>query len=165
MLKRSVVIALILVSAAGSLVVAQEDGLLTPNTALDVMSGSIVDVTSDGRWLVVTVQSRRDRTDVDHMRFGDPTYVSPASTRVLLVETTSGDQEWLFADPVRIRGLTWSPDDTQLGYFLMEGGSTSLGCTTLNLGTRDPSALAPPKRYHRTHPLFGHRMDRLCFFH
>ena len=75
MLKRSVVIALILVSAAGSLVVAQEGGLLTPNMALDVMSGSIVDVTSDGRWLVVTVQSRRDRTDVDHMRFGDPTYV------------------------------------------------------------------------------------------
>ena len=68
MLKRSVVIALILVSAAGSLVVAQEGGLLTPNTALDVMSGSIVDVTSDGRWLVVTVQSRRDRGSTHAMR-------------------------------------------------------------------------------------------------
>ena len=143
MFKRSVFIALILVSAAGDSVIAQQDGLLTPNTALDVMSGSIADVTSDGRWLAVTVQSRRDRTDVDHMRFGDPTYVSPASTRVLLIETTSGDQEWLFGDPVQVRGLAWSPDDTQLGYFLMVGGQyqlrvydTESGNTrSVNLGT------------------------------
>ena len=153
MLKRSVVIALILVSAAGSLVVAQEDGLLTPNTALDVMSGSIVDVTSDGRWLVVTVQSRRDRTDVDHMRFGDPTYVSPASTRVLLVETTSGDQEWLFADPVRIRGLTWSPDDTQLGYFLMEGGQYQLRLYDIESGNTRSISLGTAKEISSNSPL------------
>ena len=73
MFKPSVFIALILVSAVGDSVIAQQDGLFTPNTALDVMSGSVADVTSDGQWLAVTVQSRRDRTDVDHMRFGDPT--------------------------------------------------------------------------------------------
>jgi len=153
MFKRSVFIALILVSAAGDSVIAQQDGLLTPNTALDVMSGSIADVTSDGRWLAVTVQSRRDRTDVDHMRFGDPTYVSPASTRVLLIETISGDQEWLFGDPVQVRGLTWSPDDTQLGYFLMVGGQYQLRVYDIESGNTRSVSLGTTKEISSNSPL------------
>ena len=153
MFKRSVFIALILVSAAGDSVIAQQDGLFTPNTALDVMSGSIADVTSDGRWLAVTVQSRRDRTDVDHMRFGDPTYVSPASTRVLLIETTSGDQEWLFGDPVQVRGLTWSPDDTQLGYFLMVGGQYQLRVYDIESGNTRSVSLGTTKEVSSNSPL------------
>ena len=153
MFKRSVFIALILVSAAGDSVIAQQDGLLTPNTALDVMSGSSADVTSDGRWLAVTVQSRRDRTDVDHMRFGDPTYVSPASTRVLLIETTSGDQEWLFGDPVQVRGLTWSPDDTQLGYFLMVGGQYQLRMSNIESGNTRSVSLGTTKEISSNSPL------------
>ena len=153
MFKRSVFIALILVSAAGDSVIAQQDGLFTPNTALDVMSGSIADVTSDGRWLAVTVQSRRDRTDVDHMRFGDPTYVSPASTRVLLIETTSGDQEWLFGDPVQVRGLTWSPDDTQLGYFLMVGGQYQLRVYNIESGNTRSVSLGTTKEISSNSPL------------
>ena len=153
MFKRSVFIALILVSAAGDSVIAQQDGLFTPNTALDVMSGSIADVTSDGRWLAVTVQSRRDRTDVDHMRFGDPTYVSPASTRVLLIETISGDQEWLFGDPVQVRGLTWSPDDTQLGYFLMVGGQYQLRMYNIESGNTRSVSLGTTKEISSNSPL------------
>ena len=153
MFKRSVLIALILVSAAGDSVIAQQDGLFTPNTALDVMSGSIADVTSDGQWLVVTVQSRRDRTDVDHMRFGDPTYVSPASTRVLLIETTSGDQEWLFGDPVQVRGLTWSPDDTQLGYFLMVRGQYQLRVYDIESGNTRSVSLGTTKEISSNSPL------------
>jgi dipeptidyl aminopeptidase/acylaminoacyl peptidase len=153
MFKRSVFITLILVSAAGNLVIAQQDGLFTPNTALDVMSGSVADVTSDGRWLAVTVQSRRDRTDVDHMRFGDPTYVSPASTRVLLIETTSGDQEWLFGDPVQVRGLTWSPEDTQLGYFLMVGGQYQLRVYDIESGNTRSVSLSTAKEISSNSPL------------
>ena len=153
MFKRSVFIALILVSAAGDSVIAQQDGLFTPNTALDVMSGSIADVTSDGQWLAVTVQSRRDRTDVDHMRFGDPTYVSPASTRVLLIETTSGDQEWLFGDPVQVRGLTWSPDDTQLGYFLMVRGQYQLRVYDIESGNTRSVSLGTTKEISSNSPL------------
>ena len=117
------------------------------------MSGSIADVTSDGRWLAVTVQSRRDRTDVDHMRFGDPTYVSPASTRVLLIETTSGDQEWLFGDPVQVRGLTWSPDDTQLGYFLMVGGQYQLRMYNIESGNTRSVSLGTTKEISSNSPL------------
>ncbi len=153
MFKRSVFITLILVSAAGNSVIAQQDGLFTPNTALDVMSGSVADVTSDGQWLAVTVQSRRDRTDVDHMRFGDPTYVSPASTRVLLIETTSGDQEWLFGDPVQVRGLTWSPDDTQLGYFLMVRGQYQLRVYDIESGNTRSVSLSTAKEISSSSPL------------
>ena len=153
MFKPSVFIALILVFAAGDLVPAQQGNLLTPNTALDVMSGSVADATSDGRWLAVTVQSRRDRTDVDHMRFGDPTYVSPASTRVLLVETTSGDQDWLFGDPVQVRGLTWSPDDTQLGYFLMVGGQYQLRVYDIESGNTRSVSLRTAKEISSNSPL------------
>jgi dipeptidyl aminopeptidase/acylaminoacyl peptidase len=153
MFKRSILIVSILLSAVGNSVIAQQRGLLTPNMALDVMSGSIADVTSDGRWVAVTVQARRDRTDVDHMRFGDPTYVSPASTRILLIETTSGDQEWLYEGPVQARELTWSPDGTQLGYFLMVGGQYQLRVYDVGSGNTRSVSLRTTKDISSNSPL------------
>ena len=50
----------------------------TPEVALDVNLVSIAAVTDDGSRVAATVRTRRDRTDVDHQRFGDPTYISPA---------------------------------------------------------------------------------------
>ena len=61
---------------------AQELRSFTPDVALDVRTVRIAAVTDDGARLAATVQTRRDRTDVDHMRYGDPTYVSPVSTRL-----------------------------------------------------------------------------------
>jgi dipeptidyl aminopeptidase/acylaminoacyl peptidase len=63
------------------------------------------------------VQTRRDRADVDHQRYGDPTYISPVSTRLMVVDTDSMQQTWVQEEPAQLRGFTWSPDGTRLGFF------------------------------------------------
>ena len=65
--------------AAPALTAAQQ--AFTPEIALDVRTPGIAAVTADGARVAVTLTSRRDRTDVDHQRFGDPTYISPVSTQ------------------------------------------------------------------------------------
>lgn len=96
---------------------AQDLQAFTPEIALDVRTARIAAVTDDGARVAVTVQTRRDRADVDHQRFGDPTYVSPVSTRLMVIDTRSGEQTWVEAEPVVLRGYTWSPDDHRLAYY------------------------------------------------
>ena len=51
---------------------AQQARGFTPEIALDVRNVRIAAVTDDGSRVAATVQTRRDRTDVDHQRYGDP---------------------------------------------------------------------------------------------
>ena len=99
---------------------AQQTRAFSPEIALDVRNVRIAAVTDDGSRVAATVQTRGDRTDVDHGRFGDPTYISPVSTRLMVIDTRSGDQVWVHAEPAQLRGFTWSTDGNRLGYFMVE---------------------------------------------
>ncbi|MDC0159957.1 prolyl oligopeptidase family serine peptidase [Gemmatimonadales bacterium] len=96
---------------------AQDIRQFTAEIALDVRNARIAAVSDDGVRVAVTVQTRRDRTDVDHQRFGDPTYVSPVSTRLMVIDTRTGEQAWVQEEPVVLGGYTWSPDGGRLAYF------------------------------------------------
>jgi dipeptidyl aminopeptidase/acylaminoacyl peptidase len=98
----------------------------TPEIALDVRNVRIAAVTDDGRRVAATVQTRRDRTDVDHQRYGDPTYLSPVSTRLMVIDTRTGEQTWVHDEPAQLRGFTWSPDGDRLGYFMAHDGRYEL---------------------------------------
>ena len=80
----------------------------------------------DGSRVAATVQTRRERTDVDHQRYGDPTYISPVSTRLMVIDTRSGDQTWVHEEPAQIRGFAWSPAGMRLGYFMVENDRYTL---------------------------------------
>ena len=69
-------------------------GRFTTGLALDVRSAQIADMTEDGRRLAVVVRTRRGRTEVDHQRFGDPTYVAPSLVTAMVVDTRSGARTW-----------------------------------------------------------------------
>ena len=98
----------------------------TPEIALDVRTPGIAAVTEDGARVAVTLTSRRDRTDVDHQRFGDPTYISPVSTRLMVIDTESGDRTWVHDAPAQLRGFAWSPDGGRLAWFAVEDGEYRL---------------------------------------
>ena len=115
-ISRSVAIMATIAAIAVSPVEAQ-DRVFTSDIALDVRTARIVAVTDDGARVAVTVQTRRDRTDVDHQRYGDPTYVSPVSTRLMVIDTRSGEQTWVHEQPTSLRSYTWSPDGEHLAYF------------------------------------------------
>ena len=98
----------------------------TPEVALDVRSVSIAAVTRDGARVAATVRTRRDRTDVDHNRYGDPTYISPGSMRLMVIDTRTGTRTWVHDAPAQLRGFAWSPDGRRLAYFAVEDGEYRL---------------------------------------
>ena len=100
---------------------AQPQRPFTPDVALDVRGLGIAAVTDDGARVAATVRTRRDRTDVDHQRYGDPTYISPVSVRLMVIDTDSGAQTWVHEEPAVLRGFAWSPDGGRLAYFAAEG--------------------------------------------
>ena len=124
----------------------------TPEIALDVRAPSIVAVTEDGARVAVTVTSRRDRTDVDHQRFGDPTYISPVSTRLMVIDTRTGHPTWVQAELAQLRGYAWSPDGGRLAWFAVEDGEYRLrifdaaggGSRTVSLRTDREIASSSP---------------------
>ena len=88
----------------------------TPEDALDVRTVRIQDVSENGTWIAATVQRHRDRLDIDHERFGDPTYVAPSLNEVLVVNTRSGEKHSLFDSPVIASTFSWSPDGSRLAF-------------------------------------------------
>jgi dipeptidyl aminopeptidase/acylaminoacyl peptidase len=93
----------------------------TAEDALDLVTFAVGDVSLDGRWLAATSTSRRDGLTIDYRRDGDPTYVRPASLRVWVIDTKSGERRSVFPDKRNVRALRWSPDGTRLGMLLVDG--------------------------------------------
>ena len=101
--------------------------LFTPGIALDVQGVSIAAVTDDGSRVAATVRTRRDRAGVDHQRYGDPTYISPTTTRLMVIDTQSGERTWVHEEPAQLRGFEWSPAGGRLAYFIVEDGGSGEG--------------------------------------
>lgn len=104
-------------------VAAAADSLFTAEDGLDIVSYSALDLTSDGRWLAATSQSRRDALGVDYRRDGDPTYIRPAASRVWVMDTHSGAARALYPDKRNVRAARWSPDGSRLALLVLDGKS------------------------------------------
>ena len=70
----------------------------TIDDVLDVRNASVGAVSSDGRWVVVTYGSLRDRIGTDNHRYGDPTYIAPSLSEVAVIDTRTGASRPLFED-------------------------------------------------------------------
>ena len=125
----------------------------TTEVALDVNLVGIAAVTSDGSRVAATVRTRRDRTDVDHQRFGDPTYISPTSTRLMVIDTRSGNRTWVHEDPAQLRGFAWSPDGERLAYFAVEDGAYRLRIFDARAGSAETVALGTDNEIASSSPL------------
>jgi dipeptidyl aminopeptidase/acylaminoacyl peptidase len=91
-----------------------QDVLDTPSTTPGALS-------ADGRWLVVTTATLRDRIGIDNHRYGDPTYIAPSSAEVRVLDTRTGAATKLFADKRQVRAFEWSPDGSRLAFLLRDG--------------------------------------------
>jgi dipeptidyl aminopeptidase/acylaminoacyl peptidase len=117
----------------------------TTEDALDVRTVRIADVTPDARWIAATVSTRRDRSNVDHFRFGDPTYIAPSLGELLVVDATTGTTRPVFSTPEQLRGATWSPDGKRLAFFRLQAGSYRLYTYDAATGRSTPVALKTAK--------------------
>jgi dipeptidyl aminopeptidase/acylaminoacyl peptidase len=98
----------------------------TSEDALDVRTLSVEDVSPDGRLVAISVQTHRDRLNVDHFRFGDPTYVAPALEQLRVVDTRTGEETSLFEGRVQVDGVAWSPDGERLAWVRYDGDAHHL---------------------------------------
>src|ERR1019366_8532706 len=73
---------------------------------LDVSTASISDLSPDGRWLAVTITTRRDGLGNDFSRDGDPTYLRSAPARVLVIDTRSGAGRDVWPVKKGVRAMT-----------------------------------------------------------
>ncbi len=151
--RRTVLLVLFIMTAFATTVGAQQMRTLTPEIALDVRNARIAAMTDDGSRIAVTVQTRRDRTDIDHQRYGDPTYISPAATRLMVIDTASGEQTWVHEEPAQIRGFTFSPDGSLLAYFMAHDASYELHLFDVASGSWSMPELQTDKQISSSSPL------------
>ena len=98
----------------------------TSQDALNVKSLRIQGVTEDGRYVACFISTRKGRLNVNHKRFGDPTYISPRLGEILVIDTETGESHDLFNRDVQAHAMTWSPDCKVLAFFLLKGDDYSL---------------------------------------
>lgn len=106
------VVALLLITA-GSRAVAQKT-IFTPEDALNLISESVRDMTDDGKYIVITSATRRDRMGTDHKRYRDPSYVSPSFANIRVMDTETGNSWPVFDEKVILSGIDISPDNRKL---------------------------------------------------
>lgn len=124
---RSLLFTLVVATVVAAPAAAQTSGrAFTTEDALDVRTARIADVTEDGLRVALIVQTRRGRSGVDHMRFGDPTYAAPSLGELLVIDTGSGEERSLFREPVQVREPVWSPDGSRLAFFRLDGDAWRL---------------------------------------
>jgi dienelactone hydrolase len=129
---------------------AQEARTFTPGDALAVRMISVADATPDLSWIATTVTTAGSRTDTDHFRFGDATYLAPVSGEFQLRDHT-GEVRWepFGPGPVHVLSAEWSPDGAVLAVLRHELEAAA---------ARDPAplaeqALAPPVRLELIDPV------------
>ena len=83
---------------------------------LDNASTSAGALSNDGRWLIATKASLRDRIGIDNYRFGDPTYAAPSAAEITVIDTKSGEARRLFNEKRQARAFEWSPDGSRLAF-------------------------------------------------
>jgi len=99
---------------------AQESTSYSIEDYFSIVSMRVEDVSHDGQWIAATRSTRSDRGPQDYYRYGDPTYIAPFCAEAVVIDSLSGEQTRLFPKKQQIRALTWSPDGSQLAFFLME---------------------------------------------
>ncbi len=102
-----------------------------PSFAMDdvfaLANVSVADVSADGRHVLVTSAALRDRIGSDNYRFGDPTYIGPGVSDVVLVDTRTGARRPVFPMKRQVRSASFSPDGSRLALLVMEGDAFRLG--------------------------------------
>jgi len=116
-------VALVISAALTASTVAQVDSqrAFTSEDALNVASIRVQDITPDGRYVVATSSTQRDSKNVDHGRFGDPTYIAPSYADVLIIDSETGQQTTIFDEKVQARSFAWSPDGSTVAFLLRKG--------------------------------------------
>ena len=114
------IILLIWIIASPGILPGQKSSF-TLQDAVHVKSFSISDLTEDGKYITGTIQSRKDRMNIDHERFGDPNYVTPYTGQPVIISTETGETTPMITRSAIVRGLSFSPDGKTVALLIYDG--------------------------------------------
>ena len=127
------------VAFSGAVAQAQGTTPFTARDALGVTATSVVDLSVDGRWLLVTASLRGDALGIDFRRDGDPTYIRPGRTKVQLIETATGTARDVLAAAMNVRQAALSRDGSKVALLVERaGGGLELSLWDRGSGKRTP---------------------------
>lgn len=86
----------------------------TTEDVLRVKSFSISDLTDDGKFVAGFERTRRDRMNIDHKRFGDGNYVAPYTSKLVIINSVSGEKLFPFNEAEIFGSIKWSADGSKL---------------------------------------------------
>jgi len=109
---------LVIILLMGALSLNAQLTSFTSEDALNVKSFRISDITNNGDFLAGTISTGRDRLNVDHSRYGDPNYVSPRASQLVILDVKKQVFLPVTQDKVISRGMKWSPDNQTLAMVL-----------------------------------------------
>lgn len=98
----------------------------TTHDDLRLLSFSLRDMTDDGQFIAATLRSRADRMGVDHQRFRDPSYVSPSFSKLVIMNTETGEQTPVWNEKVNIGRLAFDPEGKKLAILKYDGDQLNL---------------------------------------
>lgn len=102
----------------------------TAEDMLKVATASVLDLTEDGGRVAVSVRKLEDNATTDHRRFGDPTYVAPATVDVVVYDTRTGASDKVFKHLMNVRQAAWSRDGSRLALLTTAENAEHLPVTT-----------------------------------
>ena len=105
----------------------------TAADALKVKSLRSTSLSPNGDYLVgLRSESVKNRFDVDHFRFRDPSYIRPASYELVIYDL--GKKTSHVVSTGNIQAMEWSPDGSILAYFQVRADQIRLNLYTLSSG-------------------------------
>ena len=95
----------------------------TAEDILKVTTLSVLDVSYDGRRVAAAARRAYDNAEIDNRRYGDPTYVAPATVRLMVIDTETGAIDTPLGERADLRQAAWSRDGKQLALLVLAGAA------------------------------------------
>ena len=98
----------------------------TSQDVLNVKSFRAMDITNDGQFVAGIIRARKDRLNIDHGRYGDPNYVAPYTSEIVIIDIKEDVTDMIFDTGKIMGGLKWSPEGSDLACMAYEEGEFRL---------------------------------------
>ena len=98
----------------------------TSQDVLNVKSFRAMDITNDGQLVAGIIRARKDRLNIDHGRYGDPNYVAPYTSEIVIIDIKEDVTDMIFDTGKIMGGLKWSPEGSDLACMAYEEGEFRL---------------------------------------
>lgn len=125
---------------------AQSLDPITAEDILNVRTANVLDFSDNGRRVAIGARRLYDNAEINHRRYGDPTYFAPSMVELLVIDTTTGASDRVGSGLMNVRQAAFTSNGSRLALLTAAETSTGLPTTTLWVYDADRKTLAEVPR-------------------